>query len=112
VPLSESEEQLLAQIERDLTADDPKLAHSVRNQTPRSYSLTRLRHVAYIFLLGIAILISSVIISSPIVSVLLGLIAFTVMLLAALHGARHLPSSSRGRSFRMMVTTRRPTQSS
>ena len=83
MPLSEHDQRVLAQIEQDLS-DDAKLVKTLRSTNARSYALRRLRRSAFLFTLGLATLVFAVMTGSAIVSILLGLLAFVVMLLAAL----------------------------
>ena len=92
MPLSEHEQRLLEQIERELYADDPKLVSTVRSINPRTYALRRLWRSAALFIVGLGVLVSAVVISSSAgaVSIVLGLVGFIVMLLAALRGSGDL----------------------
>ncbi len=74
-------------MERDLSSDDAKLVKTLRSTNASSYALRRLRRSAYLFILGLATLVFAVMTGSAIASVLLGLLAFVVMLLAALRGS-------------------------
>ncbi len=86
MPLSEHEQRLLEQIERALYADDPKLASSVRAINPRTYAIRRLWRSLLLFIVGLAVLVAGVAISSSAVSVVLGMLGFVLMLVAALRG--------------------------
>jgi hypothetical protein len=90
MPLSEHEQRLLEQIERDLYADDPKLVSTVRSINPRTYALRRLWRSTALFILGLGVLVAAVVINSGAASIALGLIGFVVMLLAALRGSSDL----------------------
>jgi Protein of unknown function (DUF3040) len=90
MPLSEHEQRLLEQIERDLYADDPKLVSTVRSINPRTYALRRLWRSTALFVLGLGVLVAAVVINSGAVSIILGLLGFIVMLLAALRGSSDL----------------------
>ncbi len=83
MPLSEHEQRLLEQIERELYADDPKLANTVRSINPRTFALRRLWRSAALFIVGLGVLVAAVVISSSAgaVSIMLGLVGFVVMLL-------------------------------
>ncbi len=87
MPLSEREQRVLAEIERDLDTDDPKLAAVVRSATARNYTLARLRRFALVFALGMAILVTATVINSGAGSIAIGVLGFVVMLLAALRGS-------------------------
>jgi hypothetical protein len=90
MPLSEHEQRLLEQIERALYADDPKLASTIRSTNPRVYVVRRLWRSFALFLLGLATLIAAVVVGGGVGSVVLGLIGFGLMLLAALRLAADL----------------------
>jgi hypothetical protein len=90
MPLSEHEQRLLEQIERELYADDPKLASTVRSINPRTYAVRRLWRSAALFVLGLGVLVAAVVIDSGATSIALGLVGFVVMLLAALRGSSDL----------------------
>ena len=75
MPLSEHDQQVLAQIERDLYSEDAKLVKTLRSATPRSYALRRLRRSAFLFTLGLATLVFAVMTGSAMASILLGLLA-------------------------------------
>jgi DUF3040 family protein len=90
MPLSEHEQRLLEQIERALYADDPKLASTIRSTNPRVYVVRRLWRSSALFLLGLATLIAAVVVNGGAPGVILGLIGFGLMLLAALRLAADL----------------------
>jgi hypothetical protein len=56
VPLSEREQQILDQIEKDLYQEDPGFAREVRKRSPRSKDIARARLGAGLFLLGLVTL--------------------------------------------------------
>src|SRR4051794_33528425 len=110
MPLSEHEQRLLEQIERALYADDPKLASTIRSTNPRVYVVRRLWRSLALFLLGLATLIAAVVVTG-VGGVILGLVGFGLMLLAALRLAADLKRLS-GRpevSSRQARTTRSST---
>ncbi len=90
MPLSEHEQRLLEQIERELYADDPKLVSTVRSINPRTYALRRLWRSMALFIVGLGVLVAAVVINSGPASIILGLVGFVVMLLAALRGSGDL----------------------
>ncbi|CAO5167871.1 SNF family Na+-dependent transporter [Frankia sp. AiPs1] len=90
MPLSENEQRLLEQIERALVEDDPKFASAVRSTDPRTYLLRRVRRSAVVFLLGLAVLVVGVVLNRVPLTVILGILGFVMMLLAALRGAADL----------------------
>jgi hypothetical protein len=84
VPLSEHEQRMLDQIERALYAEDPKFASTVRGARLRRPSRRRRLQGAVLFIAGIALLLSGLIIpikplGIPVVSV----IGFLTMFLGA-----------------------------
>ena len=89
MPLSEHEQRLLEQIEQALYADDPKLASTIRSTNPRVYVVRRLWRSSALFLLGLATLVAAVIVTGA-PGVVLGLVGFGLMLLAALRLAADL----------------------
>ncbi|OHV40615.1 MULTISPECIES: DUF3040 domain-containing protein [Pseudofrankia] len=91
MPLSENEQRMLEQIERALVEDDPKFASTVRSATPRTYLVRRIRRNAVLFVLGLAMLIVGVVLSQlPVLTVVLGILGFSIMLTAAVRGAGDL----------------------
>lgn len=55
--LSEKEQELLAQMEAALAAEDPKLASTLRGRTPRAVHRRRATLAAFGFVAGVAVLI-------------------------------------------------------
>jgi sulfite exporter TauE/SafE len=92
VPLSEHEQRLLDQIERQLYADDPKFASAVRSHDLKSHLTRRIKRFAALLVLGLAALVAGAIIRNVVV----GVAGFLVMLAAALVIARGLQRLSRG----------------
>lgn len=82
MPLSEEEQRMLEQLENALAAEDPKFASTLRGSSARS----RHRRVAYgsaaVFVLGIVLLMTGVIMPQTVVSV----IGFVFMLGGAYFG--------------------------
>ncbi len=81
MPLSEHEQRLLEQIERALYAEDPKFASSVRGARMRSPSRRRRLQGIALFVLGLVLLVSGVMLpvrlgEVPIISVLGFLVMF------------------------------------
>ncbi len=66
MPLSEHEQRLLDQIERALYAEDPKFASTVRASDPRNRARRRLWQSGVLFVAGIALLFTGVIIGQKI----------------------------------------------
>lgn len=86
MPLSEHDQQVLAQIERGLRSDD-KLVRALQPTSAIRYARRRLRRCGFLFVLGLATMLVAVMTGSAAPSILLGLLAFVVMLLAALRGS-------------------------
>lgn len=61
--LSEKEQELLAQMEAALTAEDPKLANALRGSSPRAVHRRRATLAAIGFVAGIAVLIGGMSVS-------------------------------------------------
>jgi hypothetical protein len=57
VPLSEHEQRLLDQIERALYQEDPKFASTVRSTDLRTHMKRRLRRAAFVFGVGVAVML-------------------------------------------------------
>lgn len=95
MPLSEHEQRLLEQIERALYAEDPKFASSVRGARMRSPSRRRRLQGIALFVLGLVLLVSGVMLpvrlgEVPIVSVLGFLVMFAGAAVAIFaHGGAH-----------------------
>lgn len=81
MPLSEHEQRILDEIERRLVSDDPKFARQVTGTTPYRQSVRRLKRAVGGFVCGFALLIVAFVLSAYLV--VLGLIAFGVMLASA-----------------------------
>jgi hypothetical protein len=87
MPLSEHDQQVLAQIERGLRSDDAKLVRAFHSTDAMSYARRRLRRCSFLFAVGLATLVFAVTTGAAAPSILLGLLAFVIMLLAALRGS-------------------------
>jgi hypothetical protein len=74
VPLSDREQKILEEIERNLYEEDPKFAHQVR-RTPKMDEIRRVKLGALLFLCGFALLIAFFISRS----ILIGVAAFGAM---------------------------------
>ncbi len=92
MPLSEHEQRLLDQIERQLYADDPKFASAVRSHDLKSHLIRRVKRFAALLVVGLAALVAGAIIRNVVV----GVAGFLLMLAAALVIARGLQRLSRG----------------
>lgn len=97
MPLSEHEQRLLDQIERQLYADDPKFASAVRSHDLRSHLVRRVKRFAALLVLGLAALVAGAIVRN----VFVGVAGFLVMLAAGLVIARSLQRLSRGETTRI-----------
>jgi hypothetical protein len=87
MPLSEHEQRLLEQIERELYAEDPKFASTVRGTRLRRPARRRRVQGVALFVVGVALLVLGVMIpfrvaEIPLVSVLGFLVMFFGVLLA------------------------------
>ena len=94
MPLSEHEQRLLDQIERQLYAEDPKFASAVRAHDLKSHLSRRIKRYAALVVLGLAGLLAGVFVHN----VILGVAGFLVMLAGALVVVRSLQRLSRGDS--------------
>ena len=83
MPLSEHEQRLLDQIERALTAEDPKFASAVRSTDLRSHHMRKLRGAALLLFLGLVMLVTGAVANI----VVLGVVGFIVMLVAGMRAA-------------------------
>jgi hypothetical protein len=75
VPLSEREQRILEEIEKNLYQEDPSFARDVRRRSPRMDEVRRARLGVFIFLCGFALLIGFFVSRS----VLVGVVAFGAM---------------------------------
>lgn len=98
MPLSDHEQRLLEQMERALAAEDPKLASALRGVDLRTRQRRRALIAAIVFVLGVAMLFTSVIVFSNNVGLQIGVsvVGFLVMLVSAYYVAtslRHMPAA-------------------
>ncbi|SFB46654.1 Protein of unknown function [Amycolatopsis marina] len=94
MPLSEHEQRLLDQIERELYAEDPKFASTVRGTRLRRPARRRRVQGVALFVFGVALLVLGVVVpfrvaEIPLVSVLGFLVMFFGVLLAVTSGRQH-----------------------
>lgn len=82
MPLSEHEQRLLDQIERALSAEDPKFASTVRSSDLKSHHLRRLRSAAFFLIIGLGLLLTGAVAFWP-----LGVVGFVVMVFAGMRAA-------------------------
>jgi hypothetical protein len=92
VPLSEHEQRLLDQIERQLYAEDPKFASAVRSHDVKTHLTRRVKRYAALLVLGLVALVAGAVLRN----VYVGVAGFLVMLAAGLVIARSLQRLSRG----------------
>jgi hypothetical protein len=91
VPLSEHEQRLLEQMERALSAEDPKFASALRGADPRTHYRRRVVKASVGFLVGIALLMTGVMTRWPI-----SVVGFVIMLVSAflaLSSWRQIPNA-------------------
>ena len=98
MPLSDHEQRLLEQMERALAAEDPKLASALRGVDLRTRQRRRALIAAVVFVLGVALLFTSVIVFTDNVALQIGVsvVGFLVMLVSAYYVAtslRHMPAA-------------------
>lgn len=98
MPLSDHEQRLLEQMERALAAEDPKLASALRGVDLRTRQRRRALIAAVVFVLGVALLFTSVIVFTDNVGLQIGVsvVGFLVMLVSAYYVAtslRHMPAA-------------------
>lgn len=65
MPLSEHEQRLLDQIERALYQEDPKFASTVRSTDLRTHMKRRLRRAAFVFGVGIVVMLGGLVSNMP-----------------------------------------------
>lgn len=88
MPLSEHEQRLLDQIERELYAEDPKFASTVRGKRMRRPARRRRIQGIALFVVGVALLVVGVVVPElrvaqiPVVSIVGFLVMFSGVLLA------------------------------
>jgi hypothetical protein len=83
MPLSDREQQILAQIESQLSSEDPKFARTVAT-APEPQAKTRLRYAVIGFVLGIVLLLGIV------AHIAWGFAGFALMLFSAVFGGNQL----------------------
>jgi hypothetical protein len=101
MPLSEHEQRLLDQIERELYAEDPKFASTVRGARFRRPARRRRIQGIALFVVGVALLVVGVMVRAlwvaeiPLASVLGFLVMFFGVVLAVMSG-RHPAGDAKG----------------
>jgi hypothetical protein len=98
VPLSEREQRILEEIERNLYQEDPKFAHQVRRRVPRMTEARRAKLGVLLFLAGFALLIGFFVSGG---NVALGVIAFGAMVGGIVLLAGSVRDITNGRGFGM-----------
>ena len=97
MPLSEEELRLLEQMERALVEEDPKFASTLRGTSLRRSARRRALLAAFVFVVGIGILMTGAITQIPVI----GIAGFVVMLgsatvaLTAIRGQQSVSAESR-----------------
>lgn len=82
MPLSEHEERILAEIERGLTAEDPRFVERARRVASRDSSQRQARLAAVGFVVGMVSLLATTF------SIVFGFVGFALMFTSVLVGAR------------------------
>jgi Protein of unknown function (DUF3040) len=102
VPLSEREQRILEEIERNLYQEDPKFAQQVRRRAPRMTEARRAKLGVLLFLVGFGLLIGFFVSGGEVV---LGVLAFGAMVggIVLLAGSVRDITTGRGRG----ITDRR-----
>lgn len=85
MPLSEHEQRMLDQIERELYAEDPKFASTVRETNPAVHYKRWILKASIGFVVGVALLMGGVI-AKNLIGILIGVVGFIVMLACTLWG--------------------------
>jgi hypothetical protein len=97
VPLSEREQRILEEIEKNLHEEDPSFARNVRQQTPQMDEMRRIKLGVVVFVVGFAVMISFFFSGAVGVGVLaFGLMVTGIVLIAG--------------ALRVIATERRPGQ--
>ncbi len=91
MPLSEHEQRMLDQIERELYAENPEFADTVRETIPAVHYKRWIVMASVGFVIGVALLMTGVIVGGafsdyPLVGPLIGAVGFIVMLGCTLWG--------------------------
>ena len=115
--LSEKEQELLAQMEAALSAEDPKLASTLRGKAPHAVHRRRAAFAAFGFIAGVAVLIAGMSVNWVVsVAGFVLMLVSTVMALASWSraNASRQPRSSDAQDFlhRLEEQWRRPDDSS
>lgn len=109
MPLSEHEQRLLEQIERQLLAEDPKFASTVRNTDPRHHALRRVAFAVTLALIGVVLMVFGVTAKfMPAGIPVLGILGFLVMFAAAVLGVQSYRRVGRSDSLRVVDSDGKP----
>jgi hypothetical protein len=98
VPLSEEELRLLEQMERALVEEDPKFASTLRGTSLRSVARRRAILAGVVFVVGVAVMMTGVVMKI----IPVGIVGFLIMLasatlgLSVMRGQRGAPSPPAG----------------
>ena len=103
MPLSEHEQRLLDQIERQLYAEDPKFASTVRAHDVKTHLTRKVKRFAALLVVGLVALVAGAVIRNVVV----GVGGFLVMLTAGFVIARSLQRLSRGETLPKVKEKRR-----
>lgn len=101
MPLSEHEERILAEIERNLKAEDPKFVQRARRVVGVSTPVRRLRWAVAGFLIGLVSLLALTF------HIAFGFVGFALMLISVVVGVEALRSSVDGRGADLLGRIRR-----
>lgn len=104
MPLSEHEQRLLDQIERQLYAEDPKFASAVRSHDVKSHLRRRAKRFTALLALGLAGLVAGAVIPNVVV----GVAGFLAMLVALVVIARSIQRLNRGETLPRIKDRKRP----
>ncbi|WP_216216349.1 DUF3040 domain-containing protein [Amycolatopsis aidingensis] len=97
MPLSEHEQRLLEQIERELYAEDPKFASTVRGTKLRRPARKRRYQGAALFVVGVALLVLGVMVPFRVAEIpLISVVGFLVMFFGVLLAVTSLRSHGDG----------------
>jgi uncharacterized membrane protein YgcG len=103
VPLSEHEQRLLDQIERQLYAEDPKFASTVRAHDVKSHLTRRVKRYSALVVVGLVGLVAGAVIQNIVV----GVVGFLLMLAGGIVIARSLQRLNGGETL-PKIKERRP----
>ena len=85
MPLSENEQNILNEIERQLEESDPRLAREVSETTVYRHALGSMKWIGVAFVVGLGVMVAGLT-----VHVLVGFLGFLLMLVAGLGFERNL----------------------